>query len=114
MKAVSAGGHGGAYFGGSHALALLDDGSAMAWGSNDLGQCDVPELRPGESYTEVDAGAHSYSVARRNDGALVLEVHEDNADRVRELLDDLGYTDTAVQVDLAGKPRIVEGRWRPT
>ncbi|HVV59369.1 MAG TPA: peptide chain release factor N(5)-glutamine methyltransferase [Gaiellaceae bacterium] len=48
------------------------------------------------------------------DGALVLEVHEDNADRVRELLDDLGYTDTAVQVDLAGKPRIVEGRWRPT
>ncbi len=48
------------------------------------------------------------------DGALVLEVHEDNADRVRELLDELGYTDTAVQADLAGKPRIVEGRWRPT
>jgi release factor glutamine methyltransferase len=47
------------------------------------------------------------------DGMLVLEVHEEHAERVRALLDELGYADAAVHLDLAGKPRIVEGRWRP-
>jgi release factor glutamine methyltransferase len=47
------------------------------------------------------------------DGALVLEVHEQRAGDVRALLEELGYADTAVRQDLAGKPRLVEGRWRP-
>ncbi len=47
------------------------------------------------------------------DGLLVLEVHEDLADRQKQLLDELGYVDTGVRPDLAGRPRIVEGRWRP-
>jgi release factor glutamine methyltransferase len=46
-------------------------------------------------------------------GPLVLEVHEEEAEPVRRLLDELGYDDTAVTVDLAGRPRIVEGRWTP-
>jgi release factor glutamine methyltransferase len=43
------------------------------------------------------------------DGWLVLEIHEERADDVRALLD--GYADVAVTPDLAGRPRVVEGRW---
>jgi release factor glutamine methyltransferase len=46
-------------------------------------------------------------------GPLVLEVHEGEAERVRALLEDLGYSETRVTPDLAQRPRIVEGRWTP-
>jgi len=35
--------------GGSHVLALRSDGLLAAWGSNSLGQCNVPSLLPGQS-----------------------------------------------------------------
>jgi len=44
-------------------------------------------------------------------GWLVLEVHADHARRTVELLRRLGYDDAAVRTDLAGRDRIVEGRW---
>ena len=47
------------------------------------------------------------------DGVLVVEVHEALADQAKGLLDELGYLDTDVRPDLTGRPRIVEGRWRP-
>jgi protein-L-isoaspartate O-methyltransferase len=47
------------------------------------------------------------------DGMLVVEVHEELAEQARELLDELGYVDTEVRPDLTGRPRMVEGRWRP-
>ena len=46
-------------------------------------------------------------------GWLVLEVHEDRAALVAGLLDELGYGDVEITADLAGRPRVVEGRWRP-
>jgi release factor glutamine methyltransferase len=76
-----------------------------------------PEVRDWEPrFALVDTGqtralaADARAVLR---GPLVLEVHEEEAEPVRRLLDELGYDDTAVTVDLAGRPRIVEGRWTP-
>jgi release factor glutamine methyltransferase len=45
------------------------------------------------------------------DGALVLEVHEGRADELAEAMRAAGYADVAVTADLAGRPRVVEGRW---
>jgi release factor glutamine methyltransferase len=47
------------------------------------------------------------------DGMLVIEVHEELAGEAKELLDELGYADTGIGPDLAGRPRMAEGRWRP-
>jgi release factor glutamine methyltransferase len=44
-------------------------------------------------------------------GPLVLEVHSEQADAVAELLRALGYADVRISRDLAGRERIVEGRW---
>jgi release factor glutamine methyltransferase len=45
-------------------------------------------------------------------GALVLECHEGEAQRVAALLRAAGYADAAVSLDLAGRERVVEGLWR--
>jgi release factor glutamine methyltransferase len=45
------------------------------------------------------------------DGWLVLEVHEERAALTGGWLDDAGYDLVHVTRDLAGKERIVEGRW---
>jgi hypothetical protein len=39
-----------------------------------------------------------------------LETHECQAQDVAETLTSLGYTDVRITADLAGKPRVVEGR----
>lgn len=44
-------------------------------------------------------------------GWLVLELDETQAPRVARLLAVIGYTDVLVTDDLAGRPRVVEGRW---
>jgi release factor glutamine methyltransferase len=44
-------------------------------------------------------------------GSLVLEVHEGRADEVAALLREAGYEQVQVSEDLAGRPRVVEGRW---
>jgi hypothetical protein len=44
--------------------------SAVAWGLNNFGQCDVPPLPPGLTYVDVDAG-YGYAFARRSDGSIV-------------------------------------------
>jgi len=43
------------------------------------------------------------------DGWLVLEVHEERAREVAAALE--GYADVAITRDLAGRERVVEGRW---
>jgi hypothetical protein len=56
--------------GSQHSLARLSDGSILAWGRNDFGQCNVPALPPGLVYVEV-SGGRDFSVARRSDGSVV-------------------------------------------
>ena len=45
------------------------------------------------------------------EGALVLEVHEEQATRVGAELEAAGYGGVTVTRDLAGRDRVVEGRW---
>ena len=44
-------------------------------------------------------------------GALVLETHGEGAGDVATLLAETGYRDVAITEDLAGRERVVEGRW---
>ena len=48
-------------------LALKGDGSLIAWGDNDFGQCNVPA---GNNYVAVGAGLY-HGLALRSDGSLV-------------------------------------------
>ena len=44
-------------------------------------------------------------------GWLVLEVHEERAEEVASAM--AGYSEVRITPDLAGRPRVVEGRWTP-
>ncbi len=44
-------------------------------------------------------------------GALVLEAHAGHAQALAATLEELGYADVCVTPDLAGRDRVVEGRW---
>lgn len=44
-------------------------------------------------------------------GWLVMELGEDQAERVAKLLSTIGYDSVEVGPDLAGRERVVEGRW---
>jgi release factor glutamine methyltransferase len=47
-------------------------------------------------------------------GWLVLEVHEERAQAVSDDLARVGYTGVSIGLDLAGRERVVEGRWGST
>ncbi len=59
------------YAGYAHMLALRSDGRLVAWGANNLGQCNVPNLPFGISFVKADAG-YSHSVALRSDGQAMI------------------------------------------
>ncbi len=59
----------------------------------------------GQTDRLVDEATHAL------DGWLVLEVHTEQAPRVEALLESAGYDGVHVTRDLAGRERIVEGRW---
>lgn len=54
--------------GGSHSLGLKTDGSVIAWGLNNVGQCSVPS--PNTGFTAVAAG-HWHSLGLKSDGSIV-------------------------------------------
>eukprot|EP00931_Biecheleriopsis_adriatica_P092822 TRINITY_DN6659_c0_g1_i2.p1 TRINITY_DN6659_c0_g1~~TRINITY_DN6659_c0_g1_i2.p1 ORF type:complete len:271 (+),score=32.87 TRINITY_DN6659_c0_g1_i2:60-815(+) len=56
--------------GDSHSLLLRSDGTAVACGDNGQGQCDLPALEEGTTYTQVAAGG-SHSLLLRSDGTAV-------------------------------------------
>jgi release factor glutamine methyltransferase len=58
----------------------------------------------------VSVGLHARLAQLANTRLLVLEVGECQADEVAETLTSTGYEDVVVTPDLAGKPRVVEGR----
>ena len=77
-----------------------------------------PEVRDWEPQLAlVDAGQTeelARDARRVLDGSLVLEVHEHRAAEIVDVLAGLGYTDVTVSLDLAGRERVVEGRWQAT
>lgn len=67
------------------------------------------EALVGHGVTEaVAAGARE---VLKPGGALVLEVADGTAKPVSRLLGELGYADVVATPDLAGRDRVVEGRW---
>ncbi|TMM24877.1 MAG: peptide chain release factor N(5)-glutamine methyltransferase [Actinobacteria bacterium] len=76
-----------------------------------------PEVRDWEPHVALVAHGATEAVARaatealRPGGWLVLETAASAGERIRGLLDDLGYEDVAITPDLAGRDRVVEGRW---
>ena len=54
----------------AHSVLLRSDGKAVAFGDNWAGQCDVPALEKGATYTQVAAGAF-HTVLLRSDGTAV-------------------------------------------
>jgi release factor glutamine methyltransferase len=70
-----------------------------------------PEIREWEPRAAlVGAGLHEELARIAKTRFLVLESHECHADDVAARLASVGYTDVTVTSDLAGKPRVVEGR----
>lgn len=70
-----------------------------------------PEIREWEPRNAlVGVGLHEGLVRQAQARFLVLETHECQAPDVAQTLESHGYTDVRVTPDLAGKPRVVEGR----
>jgi len=56
--------------GGGYTVLLQSDGTVVARGLNENGQCDIPPLEKGLSYTQVSAGLY-HTVLLRSDGSVV-------------------------------------------
>jgi release factor glutamine methyltransferase len=76
-----------------------------------------PEIRlyePREALVGVGIGAEIAGAARgllASGGWLVLECGDGQAHDLAGQLEQLGYRDVVTSADLAGRPRVVEGRW---
>ena len=76
-----------------------------------------PEVRDWEPHLALVAHGATEAVARaatealRPGGWLVLESAAGAAERIRDALETLGYDAVAITPDLAGRDRVVEGRW---
>ena len=53
-----------------HTVLLRSDGTAVAFGMDDYGECRIPVLEAGVSYTQVAAGGY-HTVLLRSDGRTV-------------------------------------------
>jgi release factor glutamine methyltransferase len=71
-------------------------------------QPEIREWEPREAL--VGAGLHQQLARIARTSHVVFETHECQADDVAATLTSLGYTDVRVTPDLAGRPRVVEGR----
>jgi release factor glutamine methyltransferase len=76
-----------------------------------------PEVRDWEPHVALvgegatEAVARAATEALRPGGWLVLETAASAGERIRSLLNDLGYEGVRITPDLAGRDRVVEGRW---
>jgi release factor glutamine methyltransferase len=59
----------------------------------------------------TEAVARAATEALRPGGWLVLETAARAGERIRALLDGLGFEAVTITPDLAGRDRVVEGRW---
>ena len=78
-----------------------------------------PEVRDWEPHAALVGHGLTEAIARAAQealvpgGPLVLEVAEGSAGDIAVLLETLGYEDVVATADLAGRDRVVEGRWTP-
>jgi release factor glutamine methyltransferase len=76
-----------------------------------------PEVRDWEPRIALVAHGATEAVARaatdalRPGGWVVLEIAENQAQRVTGVVRELGYGEVRVSADLAGRDRVIEGRW---
>jgi release factor glutamine methyltransferase len=70
-----------------------------------------PEVRDWEPRGALVDEGQTERLAQEAKTTLVLEIHEDRAADVQRVLTTAGYRDITVTCDLAGKERVVEGRW---
>ena len=112
-------------------LALHDLGEGLPGGPYDLVVSNPPYVEPEEldslqpevrdwepsaalvGHGATEQIAESARDVLRPGSALVLEVAEGSAQRVAGLLEQLGYQEVLATPDLAGRDRVVEGRWTP-
>jgi len=79
-----------------------------------------PEVRDWEPRVATVADGQTEALARAAAGKLapgrwlVLEVHEHRAGEVAALLEAAGYGEVTIGCDLAGRERVVDGRWTRT
>ena len=75
------------------------------------------EVRDWEPRAALLEEGHTDAIARAArdvlDGWLVLEAHAEHAAEIVAALAALGYAETTITRDLAGRDRVVEGRWTP-
>ncbi|HEY6149358.1 MAG TPA: peptide chain release factor N(5)-glutamine methyltransferase [Gaiellaceae bacterium] len=77
-----------------------------------------PEVRDWEPHIALVASGATEAVARaatealRPGGWLVLETAAGTGERIRDLLQELGYERVTITPDLAGRDRVVEGKWK--
>ena len=77
-----------------------------------------PEVRDWEPHVALVASGATEAVARaatealRPGGWLVLETAAGTGERIRNLLQELGYERVTITPDLAGRDRVVEGKWK--
>jgi release factor glutamine methyltransferase len=81
-------------------------------GADELAMLE-PELTYEPEDALVDRGQTQRLIRTARFGWLVLEVHEQRARHVAAELTQAGFADVQVVRDLAGRDRIVEGRWSP-
>jgi release factor glutamine methyltransferase len=112
-------------------LALHDLGEGLPGGPYDLVVSNPPYVEPEEldslqpevrdwepsgalvGHGATEQIAESARDVLRPGSALVLEVAEGSAQSVAGLLEQLGYQEVLATPDLAGRDRVVEGRWTP-
>ncbi len=86
----------------------------VAVGEIDALQPEVRDWEPRSALVDEGQTVRLIDEARSVlDGPLVLEVHEARALDVAAHLERAGYVDLHVSQDLAGRDRIVDGRWTP-
>jgi release factor glutamine methyltransferase len=73
----------------------------------------APELAHEPVEALVDRGQTERLIDTARFGWLVLEIHEARGAAIAHRLEAAGYEDVRVSKDLAGRDRIVEGRWIP-
>jgi release factor glutamine methyltransferase len=76
-----------------------------------------PEVRDWEprialvAHGATEAVARAATEALRPGGWIVLEIAENQAERMAGVLDGLGYRDLRISPDMAGRDRVIEGTW---